>query len=250
MELEELKKTISRLIIDSKEICFLFLDKVNENKEGYEPKSKFSTSQLGIVYQSWYSKALKIIKVVLPERVDEFIGLYLPNDKRKTLDPLNYTISDFFKGLENGLVRHSFGQRLLFNQVDILSSCIPVLDSKLNDLISNFKYTINEKELDSAKKLFRNGYYRSSGAICGVLLEDFLQTKIAENGNKSNKKNPTLGDLIQFAYEENVIDSTIYKKLLFLSDIRNKCDHKKTVDPTKEEVESLIFETEMIISCF
>lgn len=249
MDRKEIKENVLKLIDESKEIMFLFSDSLNKSKDGYKKQSKFETSVLGYVYQSWYSKAIKIIKTILPDRLNEFNSIYLPDSKRKNLDPLNYTISDFINGFSSGLVRRDLGLKLLYNQVDILSSAIGVIESRLSDIVLELKFSLNEKEIDASKKLLASGYYRSAGAICGVILEEFLQTKIKECNKTIIKKAPTLGDIIQFSYEENVIDVGTYKKLIFLNDIRNKCDHKKSSEPTKQEIESMIFETELVISC-
>ena len=246
----ELKNIVSNLLEESKELLFLFEDELNKYEKAYKPQSKFSTSILGTVYQSWYSRSMKVVRIILPERATEFESIYLPNLKRKELEPINYTINDFINGLSNYFVSRKMGLRLLYNQVDILNATLSVIDSKLTDIVSEFKFRLNEKEIESANVLWKNGFYRSSGAICGVLLEEFLLSQIEKAGETISKKSPSLGDLIQFCYEKTLIDIALYKKLLFLADIRNKCDHKRSEEPTKDEIESLIFETKKIISLY
>ena len=49
-----------------------------------------------------------------------------------------------------------------------------------------------------------------------------------------------LSDYNDLLKENDVYDVSMWRKILYLSDVRNKCDHDKGKEPTKEEVKDLI----------
>lgn len=112
------------------------------------------------------------------------------------------------------------------------------------------EFDIFEKELDAARHLLKNKYYRSAGAICGVIIEKHLTNILNNNNILITKKNPGINDLNSLLYENQLIDSTKFKFITFLADIRNKCDHNKDVEPTKEEIHDLIEGTQKIIKTY
>lgn len=48
-------------------------------------------------------------------------------------------------------------------------------------------------------------------------------------------------------YKQELMELTSWRHIQLLGDYRNKCDHKKTDDPTKDDIESLISGKEKII---
>lgn len=103
---ENVKDRITKLI-DRGELLLLCLVRENseiKEKNRYESIIKeryrdiknipsFSTS-----YESWYSEALLVIKLIIPVRLDDFVKLY-KNDKRKSVDVATYSISDAILGI-------------------------------------------------------------------------------------------------------------------------------------------------------
>ena len=73
---------------------------------------------------------------------------------------------------------------------------------------------------------------------------------ISINKIKITKKDPTINDLNQLLYANNLIDLTQNKFLVYMGDIRNKCDHNKPVEPTANEVLELINGTDKIIKTY
>ena len=50
-------------------------------------------------YQDWYSESLSIIKLLLPDRMNDFVKLYEKPKGRKNIDCGNYVIEDYLQGL-------------------------------------------------------------------------------------------------------------------------------------------------------
>ena len=74
----------------------------------------------------------------------------------------------------------------------------------------------------------------------GVVIEGHLQKVASNRGIKITKKNPTIADLNEPLKTAAVIDTASWRKISFLSDLRNLCSHKKDEEPTKDQVEELI----------
>lgn len=74
-------------------------------------------------YQTWYSETLAVIKVLLPERINDFKQYYEKPKVRKTLDHGTYTIQDYLQGLITGYVKADAAIPLFEQQFQILKSC-------------------------------------------------------------------------------------------------------------------------------
>lgn len=257
MTKEELKQLLTGLIKQTKDLHYLFINMISTKedykkfgKEEKEILKKYENRTFESEYQAWYSKSCIIIKRFLPDRIDEFIDQYLPQRNRKIFNASTYTISDAICGYSNSSVKPISSHSKLMIQFEILKSVDSLINSKINDIVEMLEFNVFEKEIESARKLHKNKYYRAAGAICGVILEKHLLNLLNKNNLKNSKKDPSINDLNQLLYNENIFDSTKYKFLIYLGDIRNKCDHNKTNDPTKEEVMELIEGTEKVIKTY
>ncbi|WP_295706087.1 hypothetical protein [uncultured Brevundimonas sp.] len=207
----------------------------------------------GDSYQKWYSEALAVVKQLLPERLEDFKAQYNRPKGRKDISAVNYVLEDAVQGLtttrSDGKV---LGQPItalprLDNQAGILEACKRRFESSLFDIRQLVQADLFDSELDGARELLRNGYGRAGGAVAGVVLEHHLQQVIGNHKVALSKKNPGLSDLSSALKDGNVIDVAEWRRLQHLGDLRNKCDHKKTVDPTRQEVEDLIAGVERTI---
>ena len=97
---EKVKKELSKLIEDGYDIT----------SKAFDNEGKFKGNILEILsdYQEWYTKSLAAVKQLIPERYEEFVQKY-QIDKRKEINVLTYTISDFLNGI---LVRNATGEEV------------------------------------------------------------------------------------------------------------------------------------------
>ena len=233
----EIKKEIEKLLEDWALISAALLKSEDEKENKW---MTFLTT-----YDLWYSKALNIVKNILPDRLNDFIILYR-NDKRKNITVSNYTISDALKGLKIGSSTPFSATPCLFQQMTILKACLEKFDSKIYDIQAILQADLFDTELDSARYLLKNGFLRASGAICGVILEKHLSKVCDDHGIKISKKDPSLATYND-ALKENVYDTIEWRRMQRMADLRNLCDHNKPKEPTKEEVEELISGTDRVI---
>lgn len=261
---DEIKRELNVLIKDAYDILMAEVeDQQPQNKTSSDPKTneesknttKSTKKQPPIVaYNAWYSKALPVVRQLVPERYKEFQDLYMLEKRDiKNISNLNYTISDYLLGLritrgsEDVVNTLAVFYNKLHLQHSILVGANERIDSILNDVKGVLQAELFDNELDAANNLLKNGHFRASGALAGVTVERHLG-QVAENHKiKLSKKNPTIADFNQIFKDEGILDIPNWRFLQRLSDIRNLCVHKKERDPTKDEVEELIEGTRKIV---
>jgi hypothetical protein len=196
-------------------------------------------------YQRWYTKALKVVSSLAPDRHAEFRSYYEVDPKRKSLGYGTYVIQDYLKGIvpnEYNYPDFDIRKQLLtcfFNQLTILKSVEVRVDSVLANIEGELYAEIQDNEVAVARQLAKVSV-RAAGALVGVVIEGHLQKVAALHGVKISKKTPTIADLNDPLKAASIIDTPTWRKIGFLADIRNLCSHKKEADPTKQQVEELI----------
>lgn len=201
-------------------------------------------------YQPWYSEALPLVKQLLPDRLTDFIRLYEKPKTRKDLDFENYRIEDACQGIQTtyqGEVKAdaSAARTLLEQQIAIVKAIKRRFESSLFDIKQLVQADLFDSELGAARELLKNKFYRAAGAIAGVVLEGHLK-QVCDN-HKIPKKSGTITPMNEGLKAADVLDLAQYRHIQFLGDIRNKCGHKNTTDPTADEVEELINGADKVI---
>lgn len=205
-------------------------------------------------YQLWYSEALVLIKQLLPDRLLDFTKYYEKPKTRKDITSANYVIEDFLQGLN--ITRGQYKDKVVGpesaipqfqQQLNVLKSVERRFESSLFDIRQLVQADLFDSELGSAKELAKHKFIRAAGAIAGVVLEKHLH-QVAVNHNLSiGKKNPTINDLNELLKNKDVIDTSKWRFIQHLGDIRNLCDHNKEKEPTLDESNDLISGVEKII---
>ena len=203
-------------------------------------------------YQGWYSEAKAVVKQLLPDRLADFVRMNEKPKSRKNIDYESYVVADYLQSL-----RVTFGGDVKvdgsaaipqFRQsMNILIACERRFTSSLFDIRQLVHADLLDSELAAARELLRHKFGRAAGAVSGVVLESHLKEVLDNHSIKLSKKAPTLGDLSQALKDADVIDTPQWRKIQYLADVRNKCDHKRAADPTDEEVEELISGVEKIV---
>jgi hypothetical protein len=232
------KEKLSQEITDCLNDCVPLLELL-------QGKNKDKNFSFHIKYQEWYSKAVKIAQFLAPDRFQEFKSYYEIDPRRKSLGYGTYVIQDFIKGVIPGGYNYtnfdSTEQTLkcLYNQYTILNSLKPRVNSILADISEALYIELQDTELTTAKTLLKVNL-RAAGVIAGVVLEGYLLKIVTKHEIKPAKKHLALADLNELLKSNNLYDTTTWRKIAYLGDIRNYCAHKKDKEPTKEQVEELI----------
>ncbi len=247
---DDIKREFQDLIMSGAEI----LNAESEKCQTENNSTKSNKVPTIMAYNAWYSKALPLVRQIVPERYKEFQELYIVEHiDINNITYLNYTIRDYLLRLQitrgnKDVVNpwHAFESKLRL-QISILLGANERIDSILNDIKGVLQAELFDDDLDAADHLMKNGHFRASGALIGVLIERHLG-QVAENHQiKLSKTNPTIADFNQEFKNEGILDIPNWRFLQRLSDLRNLCVHKKERDPTKDEVEELIEGTRKIM---
>lgn len=201
--------------------------------------------KLASEYQGWYSEALAVLMQLLPERVEDFKAYYAPKGVRKELNSGNYTISDYLRGIEvtrggRTIVGRDAAYLPFARQVSIITSLKRRFSSSLFDIKTLVHADLLDDELAAADELNKKGFQRGAGAVAGVVLEAHLSQVCDRHSITPKKKNAAISDYNDTLKENGIIEISNWRFVQHLGDLRNKCDHKRETDPTKEEIRELI----------
>ncbi len=193
-------------------------------------------------YQRWYTKAYRVISQIIPERLSEFESLYKADPKRKELSYSNYTISDYLINIVNGNRTRGPEDAIpkMIIQSKILNSARERFKSALFDIKEILQADIYDSELDTANELNKKGFIRAAGAVAGVVLEKHLAHVCSVHKIKQKKSNPSISEYNQALKDNDITDTTTWRFIQHLGDIRNLCDHNKDREPKKDEVNEYI----------
>ncbi len=196
-------------------------------------------------YQGWYTRALPLVRQLLPDRYDDF-RTYYRIEKRKDIDLETYTISDYLLGISisraGAQMFSPFGAMLekFVQQINIVKSALDRLDSALSDIRGLVEAELYDSELAVARDLLKKGHLRASGAVAGVTLEGHLRRVSSNHNIKLAKKDPTIADFNEALKADGTLDIPNWRNIQRLADLRNLCVHVKERDPTRDEVDELI----------
>ncbi|MDR2227509.1 MAG: hypothetical protein LBE52_16115 [Providencia sp.] len=247
-EVKTLEKKADQLYLSMLKACgYLDEDEVKKYEKDGIKFISFDTN-----YQRWYTKAYRVIKQIIPERLAEFEKMYKGDEKRKEVSLMNYSIYDYMLGLESSIGGKVIASRKnaiqkMETQCLILSSAAEKFKSSLFDIVEVLQADLFDTELDSASELNKKGFSRAAGAVTGVVLEKHLSHICSLHELKPKKANPSISDFYQLLKDNEIIDTPTWRFIQHLGDIRNLCDHNKEREPTKDEVTEFIKGVDKVI---
>ncbi len=112
-------------------------------------------------------------------------------------------------------------------------------ESALFDIHNLVQADFFDNELDVSDELNRKGFHRAAGAVAGVALEGHMLS-VCNQHNLRTAKNPSISELNDILKKADVLDVPTWRFIQRLGDLRNLCDHKKTVEPSKDDIGELI----------
>ncbi len=120
---EEVKKEIEELVREGEKLIDALRREGNNSKD---------LVLFLCTYERWYTRSLRHIKTIIPERVNDFVLLYR-DDSRKEITSSNYLLSDAMR-----IERYSMGVYgpwsavlCLVRQRQMLLACLDLMNSKM-----------------------------------------------------------------------------------------------------------------------
>ncbi len=147
------------------------------------------------------------------------------------------------------------------NQVDMASKIVQVkaivgsiphyLDGRLHDLELAVAQAYVNDQLTEAETLLKASHIRAAGAVAGVLLEHHLKL-LCDRHQPSIKYTKTAGisKLNDLLKDAAVYDVPQWRKVQWMGDVRNSCDHAHTSEPSKNDVADLTVEVRKFVALF
>lgn len=262
--IEKFKKDVEALLKKGRDLHLaiqsenLPIDFEREMKKQYGNRAKSIIAELpnfANEYQTWYSEAKAMVKVILPDRLSDFVRHYEKPKPRKDITFESYRIEDALQGLTVNSVRGVYKEKVvgpeaaiphLYQQIQIVRAAEARFNSSLFDIRQVVQADLFDSELAAAKELAKNGFLRPAGALAGVVLERHLGEVTSNHNIKISKKNLTIADFNDALKTADVLSTADWRFIQHLGDLRNLCDHDKKTDPTKEDVSGLISGVEKI----
>ncbi len=157
-----------------------------------EQKDAGEGHPFSIDYHGWYNESLRLIKQLMPERLDDFVGFYSAPKNRKIINMANYTTSDCLLGYQASnygkiIVEPIYGFTLFQQQLQIVLSLKGCFESLLHNVKEFLQAGIFDSELDSAKELHKNGFYRAAGAFVWCNFGETLFGSVRISCNKDKE---------------------------------------------------------------
>jgi hypothetical protein len=251
---ESLKNDLASLVRQGELLYYAMADHVGKLPDKIKKdldKHSVKLPTFEIEYDTWYSEALRVVKQVIPDRTDDFVKQY-KHEKRKEVTFISYGIYDYLLGLQTTrgdrvIAGQEAGIPKMQVQNTILKSAEKRFESALFDIQEVVQADLFDSELEAARELAKNGFFRAGGAVAGVVLERHLGHVCDSHALTSRKPHPSIADYYQLLKEAEIIDIPKWRFIQHLGDIRNLCDHGKDREPTKEDVVELVEGVEKII---
>lgn len=203
-------------------------------------------------YHPWYAEARAVVKQLLPDHVVEFENHFEIPKNRKRITVVTYKIKDVLLGVTASSPQKEYDVGFqhaipgLQQQVVILKSVRRRLESVLFDIERIVAADLFDSEIESARELLKNKFYRAAGMIAGVVLEKHL-AQVCIDHAVVLKKNPTIAISNDGLRKADVIEVSRWRFIQHLGDIRNNCGHGRSKEPTNEDVLDIIDGVDKVI---
>ncbi|MFA6233748.1 MAG: hypothetical protein WC824_06085 [Bacteroidota bacterium] len=199
-------------------------------------------------YHEWYSGALALIEGNMPSRIHEVIALHegIKGGKHAIIPMIQLLHSDAMTFMQQITMASCIS-----HMQSVVASIPAYMDARLYDveLAVAQRYVIDE--LTEAELLLKSGFVRAAGGMAGVLAERHLKL-LCDRHHPPIKyaKSAGISKLNDLLKDGSVYDVAQWRKVQWMGDIRNGCDHAQTTEPRKVDVRDLISEVGKFVSLF
>jgi len=233
---------------DEKQIVVVLRDVVGEQskkkrkKEAEIPEPPPEKTRFGERYQSWYSRALPLMKQLALDRYAEFQSFYAVDPRYAWRETNRHVIQDYFQG--NGAYEKTV--RCFKNQLAILKSVSDRLSWRTPDTEDQLLRGQQLDLLESARELIKINE-RAAGVIAGSVLGAYLKKLAARHQVKLRKTSPSAAELAEALKEAKVLDIPVWSQTIWAAEIHGRC-LKEGEGPTKPQVRDLIDGTRWLLA--
>lgn len=195
-------------------------------------------------YQTWYSRALPLMKQLALDRYAEFQSYYVLDPRYPWGDTTSYVIQDYFRGRDS----EDSGEQTLRcfrNQLAILKSVSDRLAWGQLDTAEQAERGLQLSLLETARRL-NDISERAAGAVAGTVLEGWLKKLSTKHKLKFRKQAPPLREYIDALHAAKVMDIAVHSQATWLAEINDR-SRSPGESPTKLQVRDLIDGTNWLV---
>ncbi len=199
-------------------------------------------------YHDWYSASLALVEGNMPARLNEMLAQH---EGVKGAQDGTAPITHLLQG-----GRMTFDQQIriasrILHMKSVVGSIAAYMRARLHDVDLVVAQVYVHDELSEAGVLLKGGFVRAAGAVAGVLIERHLKL-LCDRHQPSIRyaKAATISRLNDLLRDNSVYDVAQWRKVQWMGDVRNSCDHVRVAEPRKQDVEDLIQEVKKFASLF
>jgi len=206
---------------------------------------------LTIIYEAWYSKSLRIVQNLIPERLEDFVSAY-KHSRSSPVNFINYSIQDFLMGFkvdhpseqDYGLV---LVKRLILRQVGILSSALK--DRPVPESFSEFmsQKDFYSEVLDQAQKLFEMNKPAPASVLAAAVLENYLRWRWRRRNIRVNEQRRSLMEINDILFKFRTYNQSIWVRIQGLIRVAEACLDPQEKAPPKREIGSFIADVRKVV---
>jgi len=186
-------------------------------------------------YQRWYGVCFQLLQNNMGFRLKEFENIY---EKPQGGMWGGLCIKDLLTGEHTTILHAQMLQMGIQNQCAILESMPEVIRARTLQIDVLATAQLLDDELLQATYLLKRGFIRAAGAIGGVVLERHLKSlcRVADPPISIPSKKTTISDLNDQLRAHQVLSDADWRRVQWMADVRNLCDHERDQEPGKEVV--------------
>lgn len=190
-------------------------------------------------YQSWYSRALPLMKQLGPDRYAEFQQFYSRSGKSDVHWSRDTVIHDYLLGVEGGIEDpRDAAARCFRSQLAILKSVAGRLAWISLDSLEQAERGLQLSILEAARDLIKVDE-RAAGVVAGSILESYLKKLAAKHRLKFRKQAPPLREYMDALHGAKVLDIPVHAQAIWLAEIAGRATAEGE-SPTQLQVRDLI----------
>lgn len=199
-------------------------------------------------YHEWYSASVALVEGNMPSRSSEMVALHegLRGAKQSPM-PMMQLLQLQWMTFDQQLMMAS----RITHMKSLVSSIPAYMKARLHDVELAVAQAYVHDELSEAEVLLKARFIRAAGAIVGVLLERHLKLLCDRHHPCiSYTKSAAISQLNDLLRDRGVYDVAQWRRVQWMGDVRNSCDHARTTEPPEKDVEDLIREVGKFVSLF
>lgn len=199
-------------------------------------------------YHEWYAASLALVEGNMPARRSEMVALH---EGLKGLKEAPVPMMQLLQRQRMDFEDQVVVSTRITHMKSIVGSIPAYMKARLYDIELAVAHGFACDELSEAEVLLKSGFVRAAGGMAGVVLERHLKLLCGRQQPPLKYiKTAGISKLNDILRDAGVYDVVQWRKVQWMGDVRNACDHAGSSEPAKEDIQDLIKEIGKFVSLF